>query len=226
MVHQDVYLPAGWDRRVMRQLREAERRFGPIGIAGVYGVGEVDEPADGPPRAERIGWVVDRGRLLREGPDLPARVATLDELLLILPRGTPLRADPALGFHLYGADLCLQARERGLAVVALGDALPAQLAERRVARGVLRQRGGLRPQVGAPAARGHAVRRVRSGGRAAPAGQRGWTRRFGRPRAEDRIAGSGGRRRERLTNQDLHHIGTEDTEGNYPGSRLGERRRP
>ncbi len=120
VVHQDVCLPPGWDRRVMRQLGEAERRFGPIGIAGVYGVGAVDEPADGPPRVERIGWVVDRGRLLREGPDLPARVATLDELLLILPRGTPLRADPALGFHLYGADLCLQARERGLAVVALG----------------------------------------------------------------------------------------------------------
>ena len=120
VVHQDVCLPPGWDRRLVRQLREAERRFGPIGIAGVYGVGAVDEPADGPPQVERIGWVVDRGRELREGPELPARVATLDELLLILPRGTPLRADPALGFHLYGADLCLQARERGLAVVALG----------------------------------------------------------------------------------------------------------
>ncbi len=39
--------------------------------------------------------------------------------LLIVPRGTPLRFDPALGFHLYGADICLQAAERGLAVVAI-----------------------------------------------------------------------------------------------------------
>jgi hypothetical protein len=70
--------------------------------------------------AERIGWVVDRGRMLRDGPDLPARVATLDELLLVVRRDTPLRFDPALGFHLYGADICLQAAERGLAVVALG----------------------------------------------------------------------------------------------------------
>jgi hypothetical protein len=69
--------------------------------------------------AERIGWVVDRGRLLREGPELPARVATLDELLLVVRRDSPLRFDPALGFHLYGADICLQAHERGLAIGAL-----------------------------------------------------------------------------------------------------------
>jgi hypothetical protein len=119
LVHYDVHLPLGWDRQIIRQLREAERRFGRLGIAGVYGVGEADEPTEGSFRAERIGWVVDRGRLLRQGPDLPARVATLDELLLILPRGTSLRCDRALGFHLYGADLCLQAREQGLAAVVL-----------------------------------------------------------------------------------------------------------
>jgi hypothetical protein len=43
-------------------------------------------------------------------------------LFLAVPRGTPLRFDPQLGFHFYGADLCLQARTRGLAAVAL-DAL-------------------------------------------------------------------------------------------------------
>jgi hypothetical protein len=59
--------------------------------------------------------------VLSEGPGLPAPVATLDELLLIVRRDSPLRFDPELGFHLYGADLCFQARERGLAVVALGE---------------------------------------------------------------------------------------------------------
>jgi hypothetical protein len=154
-VHQDVYLPEGWDRCLAQQLHEAERRFGPIGVAGVYGVGPVlfaeggpagccaAEAAKGgarceefiphpssfiplPPSlipaesAERIGWVVDRGRVLRDGPDLSARVATLDELLLVVRRDSPLRFDRELGFHLYGADICLQAAELGLAVVALG----------------------------------------------------------------------------------------------------------
>ena len=121
-VHQDVYLPRGWDGCVAEQLREAEQRFGPIGVAGVYGVGEVIWPVAGtlPLAAKRSGWVVDRGRTLCDGPELPARVLTLDELLLVVRRDTPLRFDPALGFHLYGADICLQAAEHGLAVVALG----------------------------------------------------------------------------------------------------------
>jgi len=116
-VHQDVYLPRGWPARLLRQLRESEGRFGPVGVAGVYGAAQ---PALGPPR--RVGHVVDREWLLCEPESLPARVATLDELLLVLPRGTPLRFEPALGFHFYGADVALQARRRGLAVVAL-DAL-------------------------------------------------------------------------------------------------------
>ena len=121
-VHQDVYLPEGWDRCLAQQLREAERRFGPIGVAGVYGAAPFRATPDltRPCGIEGIGWVVDRGRLLREGPELPARVATLDELLLIVPRDSGLRFDRALGFHLYGADICLQAHEQGLAVVAVG----------------------------------------------------------------------------------------------------------
>jgi hypothetical protein len=121
-VHQDVILNDGWEIQVSRQLCEAERQFGPIGVAGVYGVGDVIEPSDPtqPPGAPRVGWVIDRGRELHDGPGLPAKVTTLDELLLIVRRDSGLRFDPALGFHLYGADICLQARERGLAVVALG----------------------------------------------------------------------------------------------------------
>jgi hypothetical protein len=120
-VHQDVYLPKGWDRCLAQQLRAAERRFGQVGVAGVYGVRDVESPRSPrlPLAATRAGWVVDRKRVLRDGPDLPARVATLDELLLVVRRDTTVRFDPELGFHLYGADICMQARECGLAVVTL-----------------------------------------------------------------------------------------------------------
>ena len=99
-----------------QQLREAERRFGPIGVAGVYGVGEVippREPGRGVRRrADRLGRR-SRPRRSATGPSCPPAVATLDELLLVVRRDAGLRFDPALGFHLYGADLCLQAREKG-----------------------------------------------------------------------------------------------------------------
>ena len=89
----------GWDVQLAQQLEEAEQRFGPIGVAGVYGVSDViaaDCPGQ-PSGAQRIGYVVDRGRLLNDGPDLPARVTTLEELALVVRRDTPLQFDPALG---------------------------------------------------------------------------------------------------------------------------------
>jgi SAM-dependent methyltransferase len=131
LVHQDVYLPAGWVGRFRSQWRLARERLGEIGLAGVYGVSRDPSVAGG---LRRAGHVLDRHRLLREPEALPAAVDTLDELLLAVPRDTPLRATPGLGFHLYGSDLGLRARQLGLAVVALdapcfhnsllGDALP------------------------------------------------------------------------------------------------------
>lgn len=111
--HQDVYLPHGWPARMVRQYRAASARWGEPAIAGVYGVAE----EAGRPR--RVGHVVDRDRLLAGPTPLPALVQALDELLLVLPRGTPLRADPALGFHFYGSDLALQAHQWGRPAVVL-----------------------------------------------------------------------------------------------------------
>jgi hypothetical protein len=138
-LHQDVHLPPGWDRRLTQQLDAATRQCGPIGVAGVYGVGE---PTEVQPKApittaardvehqppalrfavKRTGRVIHRGYPLFDSPHLPAKVSTLDELLLVVPRNTPLRFDPDLGFHLYGADICLSAQEHGLAAVALDAA--------------------------------------------------------------------------------------------------------
>ncbi len=112
LVHQDVYLPKGWPQRMTAQWRLAQQQGGPVGIGGVFGVLDRRVPFDA------IGRVVHRDRLLMHR-DLPADVDGLDELLMVVPRQTPLRVDPDLGWHLYGTDLALQAIRRGLRVVVL-----------------------------------------------------------------------------------------------------------
>ncbi len=115
-VHQDVYLPGGWASRFASQCRLAEEQFGQLGVIGVYGALRASE------KPTRVGRVVDRDHLLNEPQPLPCRVETLDELLLAVPKHAGLAFDPALGFHLYGTDLCLAARAKGRAV-AVVDAL-------------------------------------------------------------------------------------------------------
>jgi hypothetical protein len=112
-VHQDVCLPAGWPERFWQQYDQAHQQYGEIGVVGVYGV--VYRAG----RVLRAGHVMDRGRLLREPAALPALVDTLDELLLAVNRDRGLTFDPGLGFHFYGADICLAARKKGLAAVAI-----------------------------------------------------------------------------------------------------------
>lgn len=107
-VHQDVLLPAGWDRRFAAALAEAGRRFPQLAVAGVYGL------AGHGAGARRAGHVLDRGTLLREPEPLPCAADSLDELLVAVRPASGLRFDPALGFDFYATDLVLQARQRGL----------------------------------------------------------------------------------------------------------------
>jgi SAM-dependent methyltransferase len=112
-VQQDIYLPRGWDSRFLEQLQEAERLFPTIGVAGVFGY------SFGPDGKTDLGRVLDR-QLLHDMPTpLPAGADGLDEIVLAVRRDTPLRFDPSLGFHLYGADLCLASRRQGRPVVVL-----------------------------------------------------------------------------------------------------------
>jgi hypothetical protein len=112
LVHQDVYLPKGWAARLRAQWLHASSDGGPIGLGGVFGIKDRKVPFDA------IGRLVHRDRLLQEG-SLPAEVDGLDEVVLVVPSATPLRVDPAVGWHLYGTDLALQAHQRGLKVMVL-----------------------------------------------------------------------------------------------------------
>jgi SAM-dependent methyltransferase len=112
LVHQDVYLPLAWDRCFTAQVTQAEQKFGPLGVLGTFGL----RYRSGEP--EYLGCNVDRDRLLKFG-NLPAAADGMDEILLGVRRCSGLRADPQLGFHLYGADLTLAAADAGLTNVVV-----------------------------------------------------------------------------------------------------------
>ena len=113
LVHQDVYLPGWWPAQLWAQWEAAAAAGGPVGVGAAFGVRyrETDRTS--------VGHVVDRDRLLWKPTPLPADVDTVDEMLLVVPRVTPLRFEPALGWHLYGADFALQAHAAGLRAVVL-----------------------------------------------------------------------------------------------------------
>lgn len=107
-VHQDVYLPEGWEKQFQNALREANKKWPSLAVAGVYGVHGIGV------NGWRAGHVLDRGQLLREPALLPCLVDSLDELLVAVRVDSGLRMDPAMGFDFYATDLALQAQDAGL----------------------------------------------------------------------------------------------------------------
>ena len=114
--HHDLYIPKNWAPRMWRAVQEAERQFGPIGVAGVFGVW-------GDRRVQRheAGAILDQhGTRTLVGPwPLPAKVRTLDGCVLMFRKDSGIVPDPELGWHFYDADMCLQAAEKNLKVVAV-----------------------------------------------------------------------------------------------------------
>jgi SAM-dependent methyltransferase len=112
-LHQDVYLPDGWPERFWQQVKLSERRHGPAGVYGVYGI--VRRGA----WLSRAGHVIDRDHILHEPEALPTIADTLDELLLAIPKKRAAAFDPSLGFHFYGADYCLSCGTPAVVIDAL-----------------------------------------------------------------------------------------------------------
>jgi hypothetical protein len=102
--HQDVYLPTGFAARIVEALDQLNQTEPDWAVAGVVG---------GAANGDVIGkvWCSGNSRLIGEGIGLPARAATLDELIIIIRCDSGLRFDPDLpSFHLYAADIILIAQ--------------------------------------------------------------------------------------------------------------------
>ena len=114
-IHQDVFLPHGWEERMFRALAELERLDPNWGVLGAVGALPL---VSGQAKELRGHWS-DPSGYYRRGP-LPHEVQSLDEQWLGLRKRRGVRFDPELpGFHCYGMDLSLTARAKGLKTYAI-----------------------------------------------------------------------------------------------------------
>lgn len=106
--HQDVFLPAGWAKKLGHHVERLTAADPGWGVAGVYGV---TMSGDGAGYAYSLGL----RRFVGDPFSEPIQISTLDEMLLIVRRTSGLRFDEQLpGFHLYGTDICMEAAVRGM----------------------------------------------------------------------------------------------------------------
>lgn len=105
--HQDVYIPAEWERKVLHNTGFLDEVDPGWAVLGVYGVGG---------SAQQIGHVWSSGLSRSFGTPFtyPTVVDSIDELLIILRRSSKIGFDEHLpGYHLYGTDLVQTAISRG-----------------------------------------------------------------------------------------------------------------
>lgn len=106
-VHQDVFLPGGWDQRLRQVLKQLSDQDPDWAVAGAWGVH---------PSGNRSGHLFCVGLGQELGGDFVSgqQVRTLDEVLLIVRKSSGVRFDEALsGYHFYGTDICLEAERLG-----------------------------------------------------------------------------------------------------------------
>lgn len=104
--HQDVMFPAMWAEQFLLKLAELESRGVLPGVVGCAGISSAGEGA---------GHIYRHDREMFLQCPLPARVETLDEMLIAFRKSSGLRFDPALpSFFGYAVDVCLQASSVGL----------------------------------------------------------------------------------------------------------------
>lgn len=97
--HHDVLLPGSFETMLRKALEKlAGENWGVIGVAGVSA------------GRKQHGYISDRGHTWGSAYNLPHEVETLDELLLVTKGDFVF--DENLPFDFYGADICMQARER------------------------------------------------------------------------------------------------------------------
>jgi len=112
--HQDVYFPDNWDLQLLQilsQLDEAGEKWGALGCYGIR------------PNGLPCGYLYSNGINKILGKDITfGEVNSLDEFVIILKKSNGIFFDERLpNFHLYGTDICLASKHRGLKNFAVGN---------------------------------------------------------------------------------------------------------
>lgn len=113
--HQDVIFYNDWINLLFSRVKEIEQKKGKWGVLGTAGINEKDHTIGVVYNVKgRVDW--QSTRKVRFG-----EVQTLDEHCIILKAGSGLRFDEktCAGYHLYGADICLSAINKGLKVYGI-----------------------------------------------------------------------------------------------------------
>lgn len=113
--HSDVFFPHGWLDRLTRAIRDIASVDPNWGVIGVIGISTERRLA---------GYVYSTGLRNTVGGDFAGAVeaVSLDEMVLIIRKSSGLRFDESLpGFHLYGTDICLQARASHMKSYIISD---------------------------------------------------------------------------------------------------------
>lgn len=111
--HQDIYFPETWFSSLRTSLFYFEKEKISWGVLGCFG--------SRPGGPGGIGQVYTTGMGIH-GRDInkPEPVQTVDEIVLVIRKSSGLHFDPSLPyFHLYGADICMSAREKGMMSYAI-----------------------------------------------------------------------------------------------------------
>jgi len=107
LAHQDVYLPRNFIALLGAKLAELDALDPDWAVVGL--MGSMDD-------GQRVGssWSSGLAGVMFAPGTLPARVQSLDEMLIVVKVAAGLRFDPALpSFHLYGTDIVQSARKAG-----------------------------------------------------------------------------------------------------------------
>jgi len=105
LCHQDIKFPKNWIYNATEQISLVSKRDTNWSIIGVMGVKK---------NGFFVGNIVDPHTSFKMG-NLPCEVSMLDEVCLVVKKESNLAFDESLGgYHLYGADLCMQSQQRGM----------------------------------------------------------------------------------------------------------------